>query len=115
MILHHLLLAASDCSTGLFPGGPGLYDGLKCVGSNPQISALTDIVTIIANVVRILLTLAGALGVIFLIVGGIMYVVSAGDQGQLKRAKDIITNVITGLVVIFVAYGVVTFIAGNLG
>src|SRR5207253_1994684 len=113
MLANLFLLGAardSSCSTKIFPGGPGLYDGL-CSGGQTQIVGLNDILVIIGNVIRILVSLAGGVAVIMIIVGGIFYVISSGDPTRIKRAKEILFQAITGLIVIALAYAVVTFIA----
>lgn len=110
-MLHFFKLAANACGTqtGFLPS---LYDApVKCVDGNVSITTASDIFALLGNVVRVLIAMSGALAVIFIIVGGIFYVISAGDPGRIKRAKDILTNAITGLLVIVMAYGVVTFIA----
>lgn len=110
MFWHHLFLLARDSNCGTSKGFlPGLYDGL-CSNGNVDITSLSDVGVVIGNVVRILIAAAGALAVIFIIVGGIFYVISAGDPARLKRAKDILTQAITGLVVISLAYAAITFI-----
>lgn len=109
--LPHLYLASSACgtNTGL---APSLYDGLKCDASgNITLTKVADAVVIIANIARILIWLAGALAVIFVIIGGVYYIVSAGDPGRIKKAKDILTNAAVGIVLTVSAYAVVTFIA----
>ena len=114
LVLMHLYLASDTCSKGILGNGtPGLYDHL-CSGTDVSIGALNDSLVLIANVIRIILWFAGALSIIFIIVGGIFYVISAGDPGRLKRARDILTNVITGLVVILLGYAIVTFIANGI-
>jgi hypothetical protein len=108
-----LLLLAGDNNCGtttLF--GHGLYDGL-CSGGQVNITGVADISRLIANVVLILVSAAGALAIIFIIVGGIFYVTAAGDPARLKRAKEIIMQSVVGLLVISLAYAVVTFIAGQ--
>jgi hypothetical protein len=105
-------LAANACGTktGVLPS---LYDGINCPGNDVQVQSISDIWIIVANVIRILMAMAGGLAVIFIIVGGLYYVTSAGDPTRIKRAKEIITQAITGLVVVFASYGVVTFIASR--
>jgi hypothetical protein len=114
--LHLITLFALDssCSNHIGPGGPGLYDHL-CSGGSVAINSLQDSLGLITNIIRIILYLSGALGIIFLIVGGIYYVLSAGDPSRIKRAKEILVNVITGLVIILVAYAVVTYISSGIG
>lgn len=105
--------AAGCGGTPIFPGGPGLYDGLTCTGGNITITSVSDVVVIIGNVLRIAISLAGGLAVVIIIVAAIYYITSAGDPGRIKRAKDILVNVTTGLVIIVIAYAVITYIAGK--
>jgi hypothetical protein len=91
---------------------PGLWDGI-CSGNTCTISSAQDILVIVANAIRIATAFAGALAVIFVVVGGIFYVMSSGDPGRVRRAKDIITNSIIGLVIAALAYTIVSFLAGN--
>jgi hypothetical protein len=105
-----LQLAACGTRDGFLPG---LYDGIKCTNGNVDVTSINDFLIVIANVVRILIALSGGLAVIFIIVGGVFYVTAAGDPGRLKRAKEIITQAITGLIVVLLSYAVVTFIAGR--
>jgi hypothetical protein len=45
-----------------------------------------------------------------IIVAAIYYVTSMGDPGRVKRAKDILTNLVIGLVLLIGAYAVVDFV-----
>ncbi len=92
---------------------PSLYDNLPCSNGEVQISSLDQIWTVVANVILILMAVAGALAVIFIMVGGIYYITSTGDPARLKRAKDIIVQSITGLVITLISYAVVLFIANR--
>ena len=117
-MLHHALslfqFASDTCSNGIIgPGSPGLYDHL-CSGTDVQITALTDTIVLVANVIAILLWLTGALGVLFLILGGLYYVTSAGDPSRLKRAKEILVNVVVGMVIVISAYAIISFITSKL-
>jgi len=104
----HLLLGAA----GGFP--PSLYDGIPTDSSGGlAITNASQILTIVANAIRMAMAFAGALSVIFIIVGGIFYTLSAGNPSNIKRAKDIITNSVVGLIIAGLAYTIVTFIAGR--
>ncbi len=106
-----LFKLAADCNTnhGFLPG---LYDNIPC-GSDGQfdIQSVSAILTVAANVSRILIALSGGLAVIVIIVASIFYVASGGDPGRIKRARDILTNTVIGLGVIIGAYAIVTYIA----
>ncbi len=100
-------LLASDC--GGFPSKWYCTPG----GQHIAFTNLGDVVTVLANIIRILLQFAGALAVLFIIFGGVLYVTSTGDPGRIGRAKNTISQAILGLVICIAAYGVVTFIASR--
>lgn len=72
-----------------------------------------DFGTIIKNVTNTLLAFAGALSVIFIIIGGIMYATSAGNDSQVQKAKSTITNAVVGLVISLLAFAIVSFLTGT--
>ena len=93
---------------------PSLYDGLtQPAGGGVQLNSLSDLIKVVANVARILIALAGGLAVLFIVVSGVFYVVSAGDAGRVKQAKSILVNAVVGLVVISVSYAVLTLISSR--
>jgi hypothetical protein len=65
---------------------------------------------LIKTIVNVLLFIVGALSVIMLIVGGLLYTTSAGDSGRVTTAKNTITYAIVGLAVSFVAFAVVNYV-----
>jgi hypothetical protein len=108
MIIASLFKLAACTKGGI---APGLYDNLPCDANGVTFTDLSQIWTVVANVVRILVALSGALAVIFIIVGGLFYVVSSGDPARIKRAKEILKESIIGLIITIVAYSAITFIA----
>jgi len=67
----------------------------------------------VASITETLLTVAGAVAVIIIIVGGLTYITSSGDSSRIKQAKDIILYAVIGLIVAILAYAIVHFVAGN--
>lgn len=59
---------------------------------------LSEVQTLGSNVVTLLLGIVGVLAVIFIIIGGIQYTMSAGDPNKVSQAKSTITYAIIGLV-----------------
>ena len=67
----------------------------------------------ITQLVDTLFIVIGAISVIIIIIGGIYYVTSTGDQARIKRAKDTILYAIIGLIVAILAYAIVKFVNGS--
>ncbi len=80
-------------------------------GSEPNLFTSDGIFVTIADV---LLFLVGAISVIMLIIGGLRYVISAGDQQAVTNAKNTILYAIVGIIVAFLAFAAVQFIVGEL-
>ena len=80
-------------------------DGVGSTGSSS--SSVSDIAATISN---IMLFILGAVAVIMIIVGGIRYATSNGDQSAVKGAKDTILYAVVGLIVALVAYAIVNFV-----
>ena len=51
---------------------------------------------------------------VMLIIGGIRYVVSGGDQGAVTSAKNTILYAIIGIIVAFLAFAAVRFVTDQL-
>ena len=67
---------------------------------------------IFQTVVDFLLFLVGAISVIMLIVGGIRYILSAGDQQKVTDAKNTILYAIIGIIIAVLAWAIVHFLLG---
>lgn len=65
------------------------------------------------GILNIIYFLVGATAVIMLIVGGLMYVGSAGNQETAKKARSIIVSAVIGLVIVLLAFVITQFIIGR--
>jgi hypothetical protein len=68
---------------------------------------------VLAKIIDFLLVFAGAVAVLFLIIGGFRYVVSAGNAEQVEAAKKTVLYAILGLIIIFVAFAIVQLVLVN--
>lgn len=84
--------------------------------NNPAVcgGSKTGLLTYISNVIQVLFIAAGVVAVIMIIVGGIRYITSNGEQGHVKQAKDTILYSVIGLVIAILAYAIVRFVTGNI-
>lgn len=100
--------AACDTST------LSISSGADCAQGTGQSSNLFGNGGIFQTITNILLFLVGAISVIMLIIGGIRYVVSGGDQSAVTSAKNTILYAIVGIVIAFLAYAAVQFVTSSL-
>ena len=78
--------------------------------SSASTTTLPDAVIIALNAV---VAVAGLVAVIFIIIGGINYMTSAGDPNKVKKAKDTILYAVIGLVICVLAFAIVNFVITN--
>lgn len=104
---------AADCAGGNVDvnGSDPLKSGTACAKGNGQTSSITNV---FKTVVNILLFIVGAVAVIMLVIGGLRYVTSNGDQNAVTGAKNTILYAIIGIVVAFLAFAAVTFVTDQL-
>lgn len=69
---------------------------------------------LIQRVTNWVLGITGAVAVLFIIYGGFRYITASGNQTQMETAKNILIKAIIGLVIIVVAYVIVTAVLGAL-
>lgn len=114
---------AAPCSGGSFFGIPPWYkylDGQVVVDAKtkiqtctPQIHALNDVWLIVAAVVEILLHIAAIAAVVFIITGGVRFILSQGEPDKTKQALSTIINAAIGLTISIAAATFITFVAGR--
>ena len=91
-----------------------VFDGVNAAKGDGQPTELFGGSGIFTTVTNILLFVVGALSVIMLIVGGLRYVVSAGNSTAVTAAKNTVLYAIVGLIVAFLAYGAINFVINTL-
>ncbi|MCL2173854.1 pilin [Candidatus Saccharibacteria bacterium] len=67
---------------------------------------------LIPRMINLMLFIVGILAIVFLIFGGIRYVISGGDKTKVDAAKNTILYAIVGLVVAILGYAVVNWVIG---
>ena len=104
--------ASGDCKDGNI-GKTGLEGSAECAKGSGQSDSLTGDAGVFQTVTNVLLFIIGAIAVIMLVVGGIRYTISGGNQEQITAAKNTILYAIVGIVVAILAYAAVRFVIGS--
>ena len=69
---------------------------------------------IVANIIKILLGFLGTIAVVLIIYAGFLWMTAAGKPDNTKKAKDIMSAAVTGLVIILISYGITVFVTNAL-
>jgi heme O synthase-like polyprenyltransferase len=70
---------------------------------------------LIDRLLQIALIFGGAIAVFFIVWGGFKIIRSAGDPKQMEGARNTIVYAIIGLIIVFLAYFIIAFIADVTG
>lgn len=101
-------------NSGNFLNFPTWYRGLAC-DSSGKLSLKSSsigmiIMTVGLNVIDMMLRLIAMITIVFLIWGGIQYMMSRGEPAKSAIAQKTITGAIVGLIIAIVSVSIVTFI-----
>ncbi len=76
--------------------------------------AISDILQVAVNIVNFIIAISGSLVLAMFIYGGVLWVFSAGNEGAVKKGRDIIEGAVWGLFIILGAYAAVAIIVSIL-
>lgn len=65
----------------------------------PGVGTSLTLLQIATNVLNFLLTIIGILAIIMLVIGGMMYLLAAGDEDRIDRGKKIVKYSIIGIII----------------
>lgn len=102
------LIAKADQGTG----GGGTSGGVSwssCMIDG--VATLQCLPVVFGQVVNWLLILSGTVALVFVILSGISFITSGGDQKKIDQAKKTLTYAIIGLLVIFLSFLIIKIIA----
>ena len=74
----------------------------------------TDLVASVTNIINGIIAVLGFVCVVVMIVGGVNYMISAGDSSKVTKAKNTILYGLIGLVLCVLAFAIVNFVIVNI-
>lgn len=99
-------LGAEEKLKPITAGGTGLKEsaqeaGLNTTGGLPQI---------LGNIIGAFLGILGTVFLVIIIIAGIRWMTSSGNEEQVTKSKNMIIAAFLGIVVIFLSYAIVKFL-----
>ena len=116
------VLALTVGSAPAFAASLSISGGANSARGNDQSGCLfgnepgcegTDQTPIFKTITNVLLFIIGAISVIMLIIGGIRYTTSNGDQQAVQNAKNTILCAVVGLVIAILAFAAINFVISS--
>lgn len=105
---------AQDCIGGTGGGIQECLDqGAQETDPDGAQDANVRVGEIIRTVINIFSLIVGVIAVIMIIIGGLKYITSGGDSGNVTSAKNTILYAIVGLIIVALAQIIVRFVLGK--
>lgn len=109
MLVMPAMAATSDLGSD-YLGQVGTASGLPG-GSDNNEDAL---IGIIGTGINVILSILGVVLVLIIIYAGWTWMMSQGVKDKVQKAKDMLLQAVIGLLIIFAAYAIATFVIGSL-
>lgn len=107
-LISSLALAVPAFAQNVNPCPTGLGGNICALSSN-------DFGPVISKTIQILVVVAVIIAVLILIWGGIRWITSGGDKAKVESARSTIIGGIIGLVLVFLAYFIISVVANLFG
>jgi amino acid transporter len=99
------------CPPGQGPERPAATERCQLINPAPgQLVGISDFGALLGRIIKIFLTFAGAIAVIFLIIGGFQYISARGNEEAMEKAKKTITGAVIGIIIIVMAFAIVLIV-----
>ena len=87
----------------------------QSVNVKPNIAPNIEVGGLISAVINLLFVVASVIAIVFLIWGGIRWILSGGDKAAVETARNTIIAAIIGLVIVFLSYFILKLVFQFLG
>ena len=102
-----VLTPAVSAANGINICSNGNESSVYCKNKN---TGETQVNGIIKTIVEVLLTAVGAISIIMIVIGGIMFALSSGDAQKAAKARNTVLYAVVGLAVSLFASAIVNFV-----
>lgn len=99
----------------LFANFPASAEIIPSSGKADGNYTLNDFMLLAINFSKFLLGITGSLALLAFVVGGMMFLISAGSSEKVETAKKIITGAVIGIFIVFTSYIIIGFVFKAMG
>lgn len=94
----------------------GEYGLTETLGTNNLKSALINSSpqSMVGSIIGVILSFLGVIFFVLVIVGGLLWMFSQGNEAKVEKAKNILVAAVIGLVIVLAAYAITSFIGQQL-
>lgn len=97
---------ASDRVSGTTTNNSGL---IKCGRAGQRMCHLCDLIVGLNTIIKYIFSISIVVALTIIVVGSILYIISAGDKKDIENAKGAIKNAVIGMVIVLSAWLIVNY------
>jgi hypothetical protein len=98
---------AAHAAVNVFQNCGANGDTAVCKATSDKLFGPNSIWT---NILNTLIYVTGSISVLMIVIGGLRYTTSGGDQGSISSAKNTILYAVVGLILSLMGYAIVNFV-----
>ena len=87
----------------------GATDGIYSAGSGED-----TLIIWIGSIISVIIGFLGVLLVLYIIWAGFLWMTDGGEGKKVQKAKDMIKQAVIGIIIVFAAYAITSFVMENL-
>lgn len=106
-----LLPEQASAAVNVFQNCAGNADTAVCRATGDKLFGPNSIWT---NIINTLIFVTGSVSVLMIVIGGLRYAISGGDQGAVTSAKNTILYAVVGLILSLMGYAIVNFVLSRI-
>ncbi len=109
-----------ECSSGLICSRDGSTQNCKCqkafgsgllnVTETSGLNTTNSVPQIVGNVIKVILGISGTVALIFIVWGGIQWMISKGEESKIASARKLMVSGMVGIAIIAAAYAITDFV-----
>lgn len=93
--------------------GEGAAD-VDTIGTAAGISTASSLPEIIGQLISVFLGILGIIFVVLVVYAGFLYLTSQGEEGNVKKAKKLLSQAVIGLIIVISAYAISGYVIAAL-
>lgn len=88
--------------------------GLTTAAGSANYGTVVPLSTVVGRMISVILGISGILFLCLMVYAGILYLTANGEEANVKKAKQLITSAIIGIIIVMASYAITAYVVAAL-
>ncbi len=88
--------------------------GLTTAADSADYGTAVELSTVVGRMISVILGLSGIIFLCLMVYAGILYLTANGEEANVKKAKQLITSAIIGIIIVMASYAITAYVVAAL-